>query len=378
MKVRNKNNTNLNETYSRDVTVGVFALTDWQFAQSTGNVTFTAAEVAGSSITIAISTGALAPQGQTDEFDFYTSTTLGAAQITMVPATSTGQFVSEIATATTITVWGSFNAVSQTNGGTVNYFFRSATSPVNIAGATWAAISPGTIIGASTANLNYQWASTMTQTVGNSSPFLDYITIDHVEGSGSLTRAVGIQWKNRYWLAVSTESSGNLTLLYIKAKITNSNPDAWVACDGINIRSIARFNNNLYGGSATAGQIYRLDYGTNYNGSNFTSFYETRDMLLNSANPYNTFLEKSQVQYLVDVQKNGGGSMLVGTSANSGSYTNISVDLSGNGRLFKSLYNLSTPYTGFWFRYHFENSDLDKNWQLNRFGVVYTPTQTMP
>lgn len=171
----------------------------------------------------------------------------------------------------------------------------------------------------------------------------------------------------------STQVSGTSTLIYVKSRITNENPNAWMKFTGLNLRSITRFGDNLYGGSSSNANIYRLDYGTNDNGNPINFFWDTPELILNDY-----FMEKIQSAYFIDCDRTSGATLTLGTSVNGGSFNTNSIDLDGSGRLLMSLFSIPIPAQGNYFRYRFLNNELDKPITLHTFGVRYMPTEREP
>lgn len=305
-----------------------------------------------------------------DTNGYFSSIVVQDAQ-TRATAISSGGFVSDVATLTVVNAWGSFNATRNTNGGSVNFFVKGATSIVTIPVATWLPITPGAVVNMSTANNYIAWASTLIakDTFSYTTPEIELVSIEHLEGQGSTSRAVGISWKNRYWLAVSTETTSIATLIYVKSKITNDPPDAWTVLEGIPIRSMAIFNNNLYGGDSSSGKIYRLDYGTNYNGTAIDSIYETTDLVLGS-----NFTDKTLKEILIDAEKESGSSMLVGISIERGAYYDKTISLNGSGRLLTSINDVKAGGRSYgkWYRFRIRHNTLDTGFQFNGMGLYYT------
>jgi len=284
--------------------------------------------------------------------------------------TTTGSFISEITTVSSnITSWSSLDSLNSTNGGEISYFYRTSTSAVNIATQTWNAIGPGAIINAPIINNYIQWTTTitsvssMTQSVSN----IDYLTINHVEGAGSFSRAFGIDWKNRYWLATSTDGGNIFSLIYVKSKVTNENPNAFMPIEGINIRSFAKDGNVLYGGSSSTGSVYRLDYGTNFDGAAIPFIYETPDMILGS-----NFTSKNIQSYLLDADKGSALTLNVGSSIDFGSFSNKSIPLIGSGRSLNSIKGVTAPAKTL--RIRLSHSLLDQPFVINNLSVLYSPT----
>lgn len=281
---------------------------------------------------------------------------------------TTGQFLSEVSTLNVVTSWGKFDSARVTNGGGISYFVRTSTSSVNITTQVWTSVGPGTNIMAPTINNYVQWAATITSISTTTFPQIDNVLIEHVEGQGAVNRAFGLEWRNRYWLFVSTGQNATLSLLLMKSRITNKNPDAWMPIEGINIRSIAKDNANaLYGGASTMPWFYRLDYGTNYNGTPINSIYRTSEIFMD--NPFN---EKSLFEYYLVADQQASKTLWVRTYIDGSNKFTRTISLNGSGRTNRVIQNVIGK--GKFFSWEFTNNELDKGLGLTNFAVNYTPT----
>jgi len=283
------------------------------------------------------------------------------------PAT-TNQFLSEVSTLTSITAWGQFNSIINTNGGLVATYVRTSTSSVNISTQIWVPIGSGININAPTINNYVQWAATITSVSTNPITNIDFVSIDHIEGAGAINRAFGINWKSRYWLFTSTTTDEVFSLLYMKSKITNPNPDAFMPIEGINIRAVAKDRENtIYGGSSSTGIVYILDSGTNYNGSPIVSIYDTPDTYMGS--PFN---EKKLFEYYLTADKFPSKTLKIGLSRNGGSFTTNSYSLNGTGRYNSVIQNVQGDAK--MFRWKFIQDQLDQGFDVTNFAVAYDDT----
>ncbi len=284
---------------------------------------------------------------------------------------TTGQYISQVATNTVITSWQTFESNNNTNGGTINYYIRSSTSIVNITTQTWQTINTGVTIPFSTLNRFVQWAATLTASVDFSGePEITNAFVNHLEGGGAISRAAGINWKNRYWLSVSTSSNASDRIIYVKSKITNKNPDAWMPIQDAPICSFARNGDILYGGMCSTGIVVRLDYGTNFNGVAIQSTYDTPDMIL--GDPY---YDKDISRYIIDGQKSSGGTLTLGTSVDQATFVNESFSIDGSNRYSKVRNKIGKH--GKTLRLRLSNMELDKTFKVNSVGVIYKRSEVL-
>lgn len=343
------------------------------YAKSVQEPVFSAEDIRTGSMTIAMTV----VSNNGFPLTIYPATGTGFSDIYLTPAT-TVQYVSDVTTLTSVSAWGNFNAIDNSKGGNLKYYFRSSTSVINITTQTWSSASPGAVLNAPLQNNFIQWASTITSvsTITLTGTNIDQVTIDHIEGNGSFQRVLATDWNNEYWLSVSTDLSSNLRLQYVKSWITNPTPNAWNVMSGMNIGSIWKDSNNtLYGGSSSTGTIYRLDYGTNDNGQAIDAFYETPQIVMKGAlfgGPEGNWMKEHLSEFWVDADAENGNTFRLGTSLDGKAFTDNTFSLSGTGRILKIIY---TP-NGYarYFKWRFRNNDLDKGLGLNSFAVLYTPT----
>ena len=327
------------------------------FSNSTGPLRITGGQLATSSLTVMVE---IDNCGSSTFFDFFAATTTGYAQILLDPDT-TGQYISEVSTITTVTFWDTFNSNFNTNGGNANFYIKGATSVVNITTEAWTSITPGAVIGLPTAKRFIQWSTTMTGTALS----IDNVTINHNEGSANDSRPMSVINKNHYWLVVTTEIGSNRRAIYVKSKITTSYPNAWVLWTGIDLGAITRYNNLPYGGSSTNGNFYRLDYGTNDNGSIISWIYDTPEIIFEEP-----FFEKGLHEIMYEAQAVNGATLNIGYQINSGTFTTQSVTLPVGTRKLGSLYNVQAQKMKY-AKFRFSGSELDKPVAFHRMGTLY-------
>lgn len=290
---------------------------------------------------------------------------------------STAQYISEISTISQIVAWDRFDAVSNTNGGSVNYFFKTATSAVNIATYPYIPITPGAVINSSPSNMFIQWASTLTALSTTTTSNVDSVSINYLQGIAANTRSFGTKWDGRWWIGVSTESTGNFPLIYVKAKATNSYKDAFTQFDGIPVRCFWKDREDvLYAGGSTWPVVMRLDYGTNYNGSPIDAVYDIPDLPLGRS-----FFEKTFSAWMIDVDKESGAHLLLGTSIDGGAIVEQSVSITGSGRLIRQIPQNSVNSSkghGNTFKLRVRNNELDKSITVNALGLIYQDSPVTP
>lgn len=323
--------------------------------------------IAGAGVNPSVCPDAGVDDNTSQTFQFYPASGATWANVTL-KSVATGQYLSNVSTVNAPTYWDTITSVNNSNGGLIQFYLKGATSPVNISTETWIPVSAGSLVTLPLAKRYVQWAATLSAVDISNPPTIDNFIINHNEGSANDARPFAFTWLNRYHLAVTTTIGGTSTLIYVKAKNSNPNPNAWVKFTGINIKSFARLGDNFQAGSSTAGSILRLDYGTNDGGSPISFLYETPDWNMDGRN----FFEKNLLTYLVGANKTTGATLTVATSIDGGAFTNDTISLDGSGYLRSSLIpNNTLSYKGKVFRFRFSNSELDKPITINSFGVIY-------
>jgi hypothetical protein len=307
--------------------------------------------------------------GATADFDLYLPTNTGVAYIHLVPAT-TVQYISEIATATNITIWGDFDSVRNTNGGVINFYYRASNTIGGVISKAWSSIVPGTTLSDPITNKFIQWASTINSHVVSDLSNIDNVTISYFQGSGNRNRPFATEWNREYWLSVAT-GTNNTSIQYVKAWNSNANPDAWNRLYNQDIRSFFKDGNStLYAGSASSGTFYRLDYGTNDDGRAIMSYYETPDFTFD-----NRYQEKSLHEVWVDADRDSGKTFELGISTDNASMYFRNLSFSGTGRGIKTARGFfGTANT---YRFRFQNTQLDKGLDLHSALFIYKNVNAM-
>lgn len=249
---------------------------------------------------------------------------------------TTAQYMSEISTIASITAWDKLDGIQDNDGGSLSYFVRTATNVAMILNKVWTPIVFGGVIN-STPSQNYvQWASTMLGGSISSVPEIDKVTIAHNEGGLLETRPIAVFWNNRYWLGVTTVTSGSTSIFYVKSKISNENPDAIVRRDGLSIRSLLNANDIFYAGSSTGGVILRLDSGNLDNGRAINFFYDTPEF---SGGHY--FITKQPKKFIVEAESEQSLNLFVDFFVNGALSSTRTITMDSSGRQYRELQGLS-------------------------------------
>lgn len=362
-------NTNAMECRLIDPTVPIVG-----FFYSNSTFPFKVSEIMGSSVAVRMELMNSTPTG--GDLDKNVGKIWQYSKARVELKNTTGSYVSNTATITTITNWDNLNADYSSNGGVVKFFFRTAPSSAFISTQTFYPITPGQAITAPSNDMYIQYGSSViaaefdavSDTAGMS-PLITRVQILHNEGGSSSQRTILIPWDNRLWVSGSTSPSSTQKYMLMKSRLTNDVPNAWMPIIGINCSSFRPLEqDNLFlAGSSTAGVILRLDYGTNFNGSAIDAFYDTPDF-----NFSNNFFKKEIFKYLIDIEKQTNATLLINTKIDDNDWVENSVDITGSGRYLGALNNINS--SGYRYRFRFRNNNLDQDLKLNSFSVLYKNT----
>jgi len=154
--------------------------------------------------------------------------------------------------------WGLFETSDVTTSSkTITYKVRAAGTEANLTDASlscssWTTISNGELITLSTGPW-IQWQAVLATKNPASSPNLDNVTINWYDGEASYNPSAQ-NYDNRYWLAITTATKNNLTIIYDKN-------GAFTLFDGFYPSSFVKFRNDLYFGDYN-GYVWKADGGT--------------------------------------------------------------------------------------------------------------------
>ena len=149
--------------------------------------------------------------------------------------------------------WSIFQASDTLNGGTIQYYMRSADSLVNLAAATYFLVTPEQLPPPTVVPLQYaQWKVVITSTDLHV-PQVDSVTIRWLLSTNQSLRAASIFVDRRYFVAVATiGSSTNNTVFELDVN------NKWRVHDGLQISTMGYFFNEPYYGSAVIGKMFKF------------------------------------------------------------------------------------------------------------------------
>lgn len=225
---------------------------------------------AGCTSTITIATSALIGSG----YSAYTAVGLATpakyAKIKVVMTTDTGNTVSPtlltveldwsvssnlvssaIDTAVTPAGWGIFQWNVLSAGGTITFYFRSASTALGLAGASFSVVTNGGFPTSSPLEF-CQWKVVMTATA-NSVPQVNSVTVNWLLTSGTNVRAASLFFNKSYYLAVAVQGQTANNIL-----IELDYEGNWRVHSGINIGTMALYFNDAFNCDSANGKIYNM------------------------------------------------------------------------------------------------------------------------
>lgn len=157
--------------------------------------------------------------------------------------------------------WGIFQYDRLGTGGTVQFYFRSASTALGLAGASFTAVSNGGFPVSSALEF-CQWKVVMTATA-DSIPQVDSVTVNWLLTSGTNVRAASLFFNKSYYLAVATTGSTTNNLL-----IELDYEGNWRVHSGVNIGTMGLYFNDAFNCDANSGDVLNMfklptDNGTN-------------------------------------------------------------------------------------------------------------------
>ena len=263
---------------------------------------------------------------------------------------SSGTHTSEIFNTVDISSWSTFEADSTLNGGTISYEIKVGSNTGAIAARAWSSISPGSLISGTSDQIYVQWRALLTATADNiSSPYLDSVIINYIQGDGSAQSIYSYARNGNLYVSASTGTDGFNNIVFVKSK---SPLNSWTLYDW-KVGPMVTFNDRFYAGSSVDSKVYRMNYGTNDNGSAIPWYWQSRDETYGLPN-----IRKYLMEINLDYRKGTETALTAGYSRDEGStYTSRSVSASGTGRGTSRLFMAGSNSTDY--RFKVSGSTLD-------------------
>jgi len=227
---------------------------------------------------------------------------------------------------TDISSWTVFDANHAAAGGSVGYEIRLGTNSGGLAAASYSAITPGSIINSSTANVRVQIRATLTRHAGvfSDTPELRDATVNWSEGELATQGIYGLNWDNRYYVSAASASSTTNNVVLVKSKRPLT---AWTPYS-LQIGQMTRFNDNFYAIASTHPAIYRMDYGDDDNGAAIEWSWTSK------AESWEDWTRKKRLlEIQADFRRDSASNMEIAFSSNTGrNWETRTINMSGSGR----------------------------------------------
>ena len=309
--------------------------------------------------------------------DFSTSVSTKTPRLDAVSlgAATTGYFISQCRNpSSAITAWGLFTCTQDLNDGNLTYYLATGAScnAVTRTTATWntqannATISIGTA-----AYVAYRVLFSVTSS--SQQPKVRDCTFNWTEGETRPPVASSV-YLDRYYLAYtsSTAGSGNDHILVLDKN------DKWTLFSNHNCYSMANYERKLYCGSSTnAGQVWRLDIGTDDDGTAITSRIRTKAFHFGMPEA-----RKSFRSLYMDLEPSPDPTQTITLTGrytlerSTPTYSLGNVDLNedpGSIMTSKFPFPLENPITGRYIQIDLESFGFNSPWRLFSGRLYYTP-----
>lgn len=243
---------------------------------------------AGCTSTITIATSASIGSGYSSFVAVGSATPNKYAKIKVVMTTDTGNTVSPtlltveldwslssnlvsvaIDTAVTPSGWGIFQWNSLSAGGTILFYFRSASTALGLAGASFSAVTNGGFPTSSPLEF-CQWKVVLTASA-NSVPEVNSVTVNWLLTSGANVRAASLFFNKSYYLAVAIQGQTANNIL-----IELDYEGNWRVHSGVNIGAMALYFNDAFNCDSGNGNIYNMFKLATDNGTNISFDMRTK------------------------------------------------------------------------------------------------------
>lgn len=279
-------------------------------------------------------------------------------------STETGTYYSAVKNAASLTLWDSFSATYQNNGGAHSFFIRSSSNSFSVASSTpsWTAITNGSIptvsTGTTTSGVYFQFRDDFTITYASATPMLNEFTQNWIEGNAS-DKAYATYFKDKIWWSVASGAGAtfnNTDLVY------DTLNQGWTIYDIPSNGFLIRQNHINFGSSST-GNIYRFGDTNSDAGSAINAYWKSKDFF--GGNPFTT-QEIANISIIAKSVVNS--SMTVTYALNGSSVTSYAMNLfNANGNFINKNKSLPAGTNASEFSVKFGNNAADQPFEV--FGV---------
>jgi len=184
---------------------------------------------------------------------------------------TTGTYLSAVENAPNLTSWNTVS-INDVSGSSITYFTRSSTSPFSIASSTpsWVSQAKNATVSASTGTY-FQLKAEFSVLSATSPPTLNDFTFNWYEGAAS-DKMYATYFNNGIWFSLSLGTSATNNRIFRYDLLSN----LWTLYD-IPSNGFATYNNGLYFGDPSAGNIYQFGNSvTSDNGSAINAYWKSK------------------------------------------------------------------------------------------------------
>ena len=282
---------------------------------------------------------------------------------------STGSWISDKFNAVSVSSWTRFDTTQNSNGGTILWQYRAASSEGGLDSASWNSITPGVTPNIVNTNTWIQFQSSFTASSENfgKTPEVQDVTQNYSQGDFVSQPIYAGYIDKRYWVTAASGAASNNNIAMVRSR---GNTNAWMFYD-LQINDLFKYQDNYYALASTHSAIYRLEDGENDNGEAIHWHYETGDIEWGAP-----WVRKELLKLTVEFRGDDAANSKIGWSRDSGStWGESDLDMSAAGRDSKTFF--INGGNAFDFRFRVRNSTLDEDASIlgitgwaNKFEVL--------
>lgn len=284
--------------------------------------------------------------------------------VTLSARASSGTIVSQTKEiGANATSFGNFTRDETLNSGTIGYFIRTATTEGGLAAASWTAMTADAQISATILPW-IQVKATFTITTATYDPTLSAFSINWNEGA--ITRHCGVVDKDHriMWsIAEDADTVPSVSYLY------DQRFGSWLKYS-FPFYAPARFGDQIYYGSPSAGTVFQYPSGTSDSGSAITAYWKSKDFV--GTDP---FVEKNFSTCSLNMKAETGSNIDFSYTLDTTSTVSLNISLTDpNGATVRRKSDWFPSGTvGSFINFKFGNDDADAPFELFGFVFDFTP-----
>jgi len=258
--------------------------------------------------------------------------------------------------------WGKFESAYTTQGQTIEWWMRSATTEGGLAGATWYQQTPGNAIVSVAVNQWIQYSIRLNSVLYSGVPTVDSVQINYYTGTALLSPCA-IVWKDYYKLNVTDVGSFTNDIMYQYNK------------EGYWLPPRTNKKNNIYfidedklvsGTSESDGFVRINDTGTQDDTTDIDSWFETKNFEL---------VAMTKLFRRMHITSISDNDWTFSYSLDGGAYTDITISLQSLVTTVKKI--LSGIARGVYIKFKIRQSSEDANWEFHKATIFWKPLRVL-